>query len=206
MRCLLAALIASWPWFSRTGLRSCRGAEVAGQRGEPYRWTCAAPGGGALGLELRRLPGQASAGAQGCWLREAERGWAGAWGEAGPGGLGWSTPLWAQLCPRWGGELREAASSSAFLLPSGHLLQPDPRDQSSPSRVAGLLKHRYPTSAVPCYEPHAHLNPLAGSWPPAPVPASPHSSPKPAPRSHPHGFCSQASLLSKGAYHHSLPA
>lgn len=101
-------------------------------------------------LELRRLPGLASAGAQGSWLGEAERGRAWAWGEARPGGLGWSTPLWAQLCPRRGGELREVASSSASLLPSGRLLQPDPRDQSSPCRAAGLLKHRYPISTEPC--------------------------------------------------------
>lgn len=142
-------LLSSHPGRGFQGLGS---APVVGLRllgREVNRTAGPAPVGG-LGLELRRLPGRASAGAQGSWLGEAERGRAWAWGEARPGGLGWSTPLWAQLCPRRGGELREVASSSASLLPSGRLLQPDPREQSSPSRAAGLLKHRYPTSTEPC--------------------------------------------------------
>ena len=130
---------------------------------------------GGLGPKLRRPPGRASAGAQGCGLREAERGRARAWGEAGPGGVGWSTPSWAQLalsCARDGegdAELREAASSSASPVPPGRLLQPDPGDQSSPSRAAGLLKPRHPASAEPCCEPHARLSPFGV---PAPSPSS----------------------------------
>ena len=104
-------------------------------------------------------------------------------------------PSWPLAVPetgRGGAELREAVSSSVSLVPPRRLLQPDPWDQSSPSRAVGLLKPRHPTSAEPCCEPHAHLSPLVGSRPPAPVPASPHPSPKPAPRSPLHSFCSQA--------------
>lgn len=126
-------------------------------------------------MNLRGSRGHASAGAQGCWPGEAERGLAPplrsqpGLGER-PDLVGWviAPPLWAQLTFSWA--LERGVGKGGGLLPQfislplgvGYKLTHD--NQSSPSRPVTPLKHS-PVSHLPLHL-VINLSPHLSSAPP----------------------------------------